>query len=223
MRIFFDITNQTLTQLPRGKIAADSQDYLYAKFQFTDDWDDVLKIAQFRRDDLFFSLYLDENNEVKVPWEVLENEGSFFLNVYGNNQPNADNKIITTNQLEIQVCKSGLTPGELPQTPTEGIEGGTLRRILQAEQNAANSATSAAGSASAANNSKTQAAQSALNAEQSATAAENSKTAAKNSEDAAKTSEQNAAESAQQAEAAVQRLGPHYERDETTGYLYVVY
>ena len=153
MRIFFDITNQTLTQLPRGKVVADSQDYLYAKFQFTDDWDDVIKIAQFRRDDLFYSLYLDENNEVKVPWEVLENEGSFFLNVYGNNLPNATNKIITTNPLEIQVCKSGLTPGELPQTPTEGIEGGVIHRILLAEKNAADSASAAAGSAQAANTS----------------------------------------------------------------------
>lgn len=184
-QIVFTVRNQSMYLTTRGKVVADSQGYLGAKFLFSDDWDDVIKIAQFKRDDLFFSIKLDANDECTVPWEVLVDEGVFIANVFGNNRPNAENKIITVNPVEVHVEKSGLTDGELPSNPTMGIDGSVLYEITQyteraeiAATTATNASADALASAQDAENSADSASASADTAASSAAAAANSATAA---------------------------------------------
>jgi hypothetical protein len=81
---------------------------------------------------------------------VLVDEGIFVANVFGNNQQNDPNRIITVNPVEVHVEKSGLTAGELPDDPTEGIDGQTLYEIRQytaRAEAAAETATNASASA----------------------------------------------------------------------------
>ena len=144
--IKFKVQHQIMTLVTRDKIVADSQDYLWAQFIFSDDWDDVGKVAQFKRGELFFSMALDENGMCKIPWEILVDEGTFEVSAFGNNLANDSNQIITTHPLEIRILKSGLVPGELPDEPTPGTEGQYLALILQAEANAAASERAAADS-----------------------------------------------------------------------------
>jgi len=227
MRILFKVTNQTLIQMPRGNVVSESQDYLYAKFLFSDDWDGTIKIAQFKRDEYFFAKTLDENGECKVPWEILRPEGSFNVAVLGNNAPGASNKIITTNSLDILVYKTGCTLDQLPDTPSIGISGELIAmlfgykneaaasaaaaaqhsasanssavRASDSAEAAALSATSAGASASAALSRKNDAATSATEAAHQATASANSATAAGNSATAASTKATEAANSAGEA------------------------
>ena len=142
-QLLFTVKNQSMYLTSRGKVVADSQGYLGAKFLFTEDWAGTIKIAQFKRDNLFYSIKLDQNDECIVPWEVLVDEGIFIANVFGNNPQNAANKIITVNPVEVHVEKSGLTAGELPSNPTTGIDGQVLFEIYQYSEAAAASATAA--------------------------------------------------------------------------------
>ena len=146
-QILFTVRNQSMYLTTRGKIVADSQGYLGAKFLFTDDWDGMIKIAQFKRAGLFYNIRLDANDECTVPWEVLVDEGIFIANVFGNNPQNSENRIITVNPVEVHVEKSGLTEGELPSNPTLGLDGQVLYEIYQYAEAAAASASAAATSA----------------------------------------------------------------------------
>lgn len=145
--LLFEVEKQTLRQLRASDpVVADSQGYLKAGFVFTSDWDGLLKVAQFSREDpekRHYDILLDDFGLCTVPWEVLVGEGCFTVNVYGNNAPGADNKIVTVNSVDVVVSKSGLSPGELPDEPTEGISGETLVKIMEYEASAKESATQA--------------------------------------------------------------------------------
>lgn len=156
-QILFTVKNQSMYLTTRGKVVADSQGYLGAKFLFTDDWVGTTKIAQFKRDNLFFSIKLDANDECTVPWEVLVDEGIFIANVFGNNPQNSANRIITVNPVEVHVEKSGLTAGELPSNPTLGIDGQVLYEIYQYSDAASASASAAQSAATSASQYATQA------------------------------------------------------------------
>lgn len=188
-QIVFTVRNQSMYLTTRGKIVADSQGYLGAKFLFTDDWNGTIKIAQFKRDNLFYNIFLDANNECTVPWEVLVDEGSFIANVFGNNLQNSANRIITVNPVEVRVEKSGLTAGELPSNPTQGIDGQVLYEIYQYAE-------AAAASATAAQNASTDSQRYASEARQSAQGLETLVTDAQDAADSAGASAQNAAQSA---------------------------
>ena len=177
-QILFTVKNQSMYLTTRGKIVADSQGYLGAKFLFTDDWEGTIKIAQFKRAGLFYNIMLDSNDECTVPWEVLVDEGTFIANVFGNNPQNSANRIITVNPVEVHVEKSGLTEGELPSNPTLGIDGQVLYEIYQYAEAAAASASAASTSATTSQTYATAAGGYASDANTSAGAAADSATAA---------------------------------------------
>lgn len=149
--IKFDVSNQQLLLLSkRVQVVADSQGYLIAQFQFTEDWNDVVKIAIFTRDDYKLRRFLDENGCCIVPWEVLKGAGQFNVTVVGNNRENEENKVITTNGLAVSVAASGLTDGEVFDESSEGIEGSVLYQITAKATLATEKAENAAASAEAA-------------------------------------------------------------------------
>lgn len=133
----FKLDNQRLALLLTGvTVVADSQDYLQAHFTFSEDWNDVIKIALFSRDEENIRVALDENDTVVVPYRVLRGGGSFDISVFGNNQQNADNKVITSSVVTIPVRPSGLKDGETFDESEAGLEGGVLHQILGRVQEA---------------------------------------------------------------------------------------
>lgn len=169
----FKVEHQDLILLDTDTIVADSEDYLQMQFSFTDDWNDVIKIALFSRDENNIRVQLNADGIVTVPWNVLKGEGSFNVSVFGNNQEDAPNKVITSSVATILVQGSGLKNGETFDESTAGLEGGVLHQIISKATEAENSAEAAQQSAVAAEDSKTAAERSASAAAESASAAEN--------------------------------------------------
>ena len=204
--ITFSVKNQKLTPTSKVMVVADSQDYLFAQFSFSEDWNGVKKLAQFTRGENRFRLLLDENGAVKVPWEVLKDKGWFRVTVIGNNQQGEPNMVITTNPVEIRVHESGLINGEVMEESTAGVEGSVLYEIMGKTAEANTSAQNAATSESNASASATSAATSAETATEKATQASTSASEAQQSQTAAQQSATAAAESAQQAADIATRL-----------------
>ena len=103
-QILFSIKEQTLLYHKRGPVIAYSQDYLYAKFSFSQDWDNTKKYAVFTRGYPPIVQEIDEAGTCVVPWEVLVGKGEFTVTVFATNNPNDANKFITF----FFVCKSKL-------------------------------------------------------------------------------------------------------------------
>lgn len=227
----FKVENQRLTLLLTDVlVVADSQDYLQAHFTFSEDWDDVVKIALFSRDENNIRVALDDNNVVIVPYQVLAGGGCFDVSVFGNNQENADNKVITSSVVTVDIRPSGLKNGETFDESETGLEGGVLWQIRakateaqESATNAHNDAAAAAQSASDASGAKDAAARSAGAAAESAeTATRAAQTAASDAATAA------AALAAEQTAASITQTfseflnAPHYTYDEQ-GHLIFVY
>ena len=133
----FKVTNQKLTLLyPQVVVVADSQDYLQAQFSFSEDWNNVVKIALFSRDDDNIRVALDENNIAVVPWQVLKGKGKFDISVFGNNYDGDANKVITSSVVTLDVKRSGLKDGETFDESEQGLEGGVLWQITHKAQEA---------------------------------------------------------------------------------------
>lgn len=227
----FKVENQRLTQLLTDVlVVADSQDYLQAHFTFSEDWDDVVKIALFSRDENNIRVALDNNNVVIVPYQVLAGGGCFDVSVFGNNQENADNKVITSSVVTVDIRPSGLKNGETFDESEAGLEGGVLWQIrgkaTEAQESATaahNDAEAAARSAADASDAKDAAVRSAGAAAESAeTATRAAQTAASDAATAA------AAQAAEQTAANITQTfseflnAPHYSYDEQ-GHLIFVY
>ena len=204
--ITFSVKNQSLILTSKVKVVADSQDYLFAQFSFSEDWAGTLKLAQFTRGEHRFRLALDEHDTVKVPWEILKERGKFSVTVTGNNQEGEPNKVITTNPVSIRIYESGLVDGEVMEESTAGVEGSVLHQILAKTGEAETYAQNASTSESNASNSANSAATSAETATQKATAASTSASEAQQAKTAAQQSATAAAESAQQAAAIATQL-----------------
>lgn len=187
--LIFDIKKQTLA-LIRGsdRVVADAQNFLTAKFTFSEEWEGLVKVAQFHREipKHHFDIYIGNDGTCTIPWEVLEYEGEFSVNVYGQSDAGEPNVIATVNSVSIRVHPSGLIKGELPETPTQGLQAQTLAEIRAKATEAAASQTAAAASATAAAGSATAAATSAETASTKAgEAASSAGTASTKAEEAA--------------------------------------
>ena len=126
----FKVENQRLALLLDDvTVVADSQDYLKAHFAFSDDWDDVVKIVLFTRDETNIRVELDNDGVAVVPYQVLQGGGCFDISVFGNNQENADNMVITSTVVTVDVRPSGLKNGETFDETEAGLEGGVLWQI----------------------------------------------------------------------------------------------
>lgn len=187
--LIFDIKKQTMA-LIRGsdRVVADAQNFLTAKFTFSEEWEGLVKVAQFHREipKHHFDIYIGNDGTCTIPWEVLEYEGEFSVNVYGQSDVGEPNVIATVNSVSIRVHSSGLIKGELPETPTQGLQAQTLAEIRAKATEAAASQTAAAASATAAAGSAKAAAASAETASTKAgEAAASARTASTKAEEAA--------------------------------------
>ena len=114
----FEIKNQIIIRVDTFRVVADSENYLYAHFNFlTDEWKDLVKTAIF----FFLSdepqvVILDENDTCLVPSEVLRGNGNYiYVSVFADS-------LITANRTKVFVEPSGYT-GDVEDiiTPTPSV------------------------------------------------------------------------------------------------------
>lgn len=118
----FTVSGQKLTRVDNFSPATDSEGYLQARFEFTDDWAGTAKVALFR-DDITGEPYragLDSSGLCKVPAEVLVREESarrsyFLVSVFGVSD---DIPRVTTNELRVELIRSGYGDASAPADPT---------------------------------------------------------------------------------------------------------
>ena len=129
MNIIFNIENQTINCIGNYRIAADSREYLKAKFIFTSDWDGCVKTAVFSGSTGTYEMLL-KNDECAVPNEVLAER--FAVSVYGVN----GTRRITTDTVYVAVQQSGFAEGETPSDPTPTVYEQLLNEIEVNKQTA---------------------------------------------------------------------------------------
>lgn len=121
MIIKFKIQNQTLIRLDSFKPVENSKEYLYANFEFSEDWSSITnKRALFTYNDKTYERVIDENNQCNVPYVVIKSSG-FNIMVVGQND---DGLLIDTDNPFIYVLKTGNVNGLV--VPLTDIQSDTL-------------------------------------------------------------------------------------------------
>lgn len=190
MDLQFTLKNQVINRIDRNTVVSGSRNYLYAKFVFlSEDWHAPVTVIFDK-----YSMVLDGENKCLVPWEVLENPGSFTVSAFCGD-------LQTANTVSVYVEKTGYIQGETPEEPTPdvyaqlaGMVQDAIDRADAATEAATGAATSAGEFADNAEKSAQAAAQSELSAAEAATAAGNMAADAAASAQAAQQSAEQAAQ-----------------------------
>lgn len=101
MKILVNVDGQKL-RIPsnfRGYVAG-SQEFVYFKFNLSEDWDNLTVFAQFIQNKIPYNVYLDDENGVYLPPEI--REGTCTLMLYGSYQK----VIATTNYITLEIDKN---------------------------------------------------------------------------------------------------------------------
>ena len=99
----FRIKNKVLRLVPNSipdKIVGDNTDYK-AKFYFDEEWDGLVKTIRFINNGVYCDQLLDENDECKIPIEVLKG-GQLYVGAFSGDihTTSGDNVIVTPSILE---------------------------------------------------------------------------------------------------------------------------
>lgn len=161
--IDFKVQQQTITRTDNYEVVGNSENYLYARFEFCTEWDDIIPTAVFSANNGKHISVLIENGECLVPWEMLR-VPEFWVGVFGGDRQ-------TTDTVRVGVkpgVKFNARPGVEP-TPTayELLMNELREGITQVEEHAE----SVAGNAEEAADSAERAADAAENAEKAKDAA----------------------------------------------------
>ena len=121
----FVVNGQKLKRADSFSPATDSEGYLQAVFDFSADWAGTAKVALFR-DDITGETYrvtLDSLGLCVVPSEVLVCDGAarrnyFVLSVYGVSD---DIPRVTTNEIRVDLARSGFGEATTPADPTPDV------------------------------------------------------------------------------------------------------
>lgn len=106
-------------------VVAQSVNYLYAHFTFSDEWQGI-KTAIFKRNGIAsIHVPLDQGDTCLVPWEWLavDTDTKGTVSVYCGNR-------ITANEEHVQIFKSGYEDGQAPQPPPTPGEIDQLKQLL---------------------------------------------------------------------------------------------
>ena len=167
----FTVTNQVIRRIDGFQVVKDSQNYLYASFDFlTDEWDGHVKTALFRNG-MKGTVYeqILEDDVCLVPHEVLAgSENYMFVSVFAG-------ELITVNKERVFIETSGYwSDAESSTPPTPSVYQQIIDRLEDVEDTVVESAEAAATSERNAKDSEINAAASADSASASADRAEQS-------------------------------------------------
>lgn len=126
----FDIINQQIVRTDYFKPVAESQNYLFAHFDFlTNEWTGQIT-AIFRTDDHAYEVLLDNDHNCLVPWEVLQSKyKEFYVSVFCGD-------LVTANKSRVRVYETGYTDDlESSTEPTPSIYAQILEALDDAKHN----------------------------------------------------------------------------------------
>ena len=117
MKLEFEVRQQEAKVLGgNNELVAESRNYVFAHFTFTNDWRELTKTIFFKQgESTFITLVLDQNDCCLVPKELLANDGDFTIHVTGSG---IDGTIITTNPLKVFVKGNGIITNDNTGAPT---------------------------------------------------------------------------------------------------------
>lgn len=125
----FKVDDQFI-RTPCYRVVADSKNYLYARFSFSDSWQGLTKTAVFTGADGTSYHMLLEDDGCLIPAEVIK-PTRFLISVFGGDR-------LTTDQAVVEVEASGCVDGITPPVPTPDIytqfvdAASTERQLAQA-------------------------------------------------------------------------------------------
>lgn len=123
MLLTFEIKKQLIRRTDKEIPVAKSENYLYAQFSFSEEWEGT-KTAIFNNGTPY-SIQLDNDNKCLVPWEVITESG-FSVSVFCGER-------ITANVSYVDVLPSGYIEGQTPAPPSPTVYDQLTEAI---EQNA---------------------------------------------------------------------------------------
>lgn len=126
MTLDFEVKNQIISRKDKNRVVADSQNYLYAHFTFSEDWNGTVKTAVFKSEEYGTYNVILEDDKCLVPAEVLKSGCTMFISAFGGS-------LITANKCYINVEESGLENGQTPQPPTPDVYETILDALQKAE------------------------------------------------------------------------------------------
>ena len=133
MTLTFLLDYQQISRTDKSVVVAGSVNYLRAKFSpKSNDWK-LPVTALFNG----MAVLLDENWECAVPWEVVQQAGSFTVSAFCGS-------LQTANTVTVPVVASGYKNGETPPEPTPDVYNQILG-VMQEAKDAAETAQEAAG------------------------------------------------------------------------------
>lgn len=126
-KLIFKVTEQKITYEKAAYVVTDSQNYITAEFEFSEEWTGVTKTAIFKGTNGTYSVLLTGNACV-IPYEVLTS--GFSVSVYGV----SGNMRITSDSVYINAVKSGYEDGETPSEPTPTVYEEILDKFSEIKQ-----------------------------------------------------------------------------------------
>ena len=112
MDLNFRVSKQIITRKDNENVVADSKNYLYAAFSFSEEWTGT-KTAIFKSGDDAYCVMLQEDRCL-IPWEVIKPRW-FSVSVFCGD-------LVTSNKVAVRVLESGYTEGETPDAYQQIIE-----------------------------------------------------------------------------------------------------
>lgn len=108
----FNVNNQNIIRNDSFLPVADSKNYLYADFEFSEEWQGEVVAVFGGADGKFYDIIVEENRCL-VPWEVIK-APFFTVSVFCGD-------LLTSNIARVDVEKSGYAEGQPRQEPTPDI------------------------------------------------------------------------------------------------------
>ncbi len=126
MILFFSVDKQMITRTDNEHVVQDSQNYLYAQFEFSEEWTGQITAVFKGKDGTAYNVLLDSTGQCLVPWEVLT-QISFDVSVFCGD-------LITANVVRIFTIESGYEIGQESRVPTPDIYTQIIEKIEEIEE-----------------------------------------------------------------------------------------
>lgn len=123
MELVFNVNKQIITRADAEKVVRGSRNYLFARFNFSEEWTG-LKTAVFSTRTKSYNMLLD-SDRCLVPWEVLRYD-RFEVSVFCGS-------LITSNKVVIETIESGYNMGDTSAQPTPDIYNQIIEKINNIE------------------------------------------------------------------------------------------
>lgn len=166
----FSISNQLLSRLEATQVVSGSQNYLECRFQFSEDWDGLKKVAVFGHSTVETPIGVELEEDVcRVPHEVIEPYG-FQVTVLGSGGVDGEYTHVPTNVVTVEVVASGEDSG-LEAEPTQSLYDSVMVKLQQVQETTDKAKVASQASSLQAQAACTKAQQAQLQAEQAQTSA----------------------------------------------------